>query len=135
MAVTAGDEIAAADLDNLVFVPDLNFNGETSFTWSAGDGTAFSLTPAVVTIDILSAAEQADLIFVKIQELLAAGLINEGQAESLNFLLKDNNGDVGKVQAFLNEVQAYVLGGILTEEQTHDLLVCGDLLLISLTVG
>ena len=131
-AVTAGQAIGVADLDNLVFVPHLNFNGETTLTYSAGDGTDFSAVPATVTLDILSAAEQVDLISAKIDEQLAAGVINEGQAESLTFMLKDNNGDAGKVRAFLNELDAYILGGILTEEQAEELIIRGNLLLVSL---
>jgi hypothetical protein len=46
----------------------------------------------------------------------AAGVLNRGQANSLivKLNLKGNHGDIGKVQAFLNEVAAYVQAGILT---------------------
>ena len=49
--VTAGQEIQAADLPNLVFVPGHNFNGNTSFKWNANDGTGYA-TPTNVNITV-----------------------------------------------------------------------------------
>ncbi|MEQ8464997.1 DUF4347 domain-containing protein [Coleofasciculus sp. E1-EBD-02] len=40
--VQAGDEITVADLDNLTFTPDADFNGNTSFVWNASDGINFA---------------------------------------------------------------------------------------------
>ncbi|MEQ8969098.1 MAG: DUF4347 domain-containing protein [Coleofasciculus sp. C1-SOL-03] len=40
--VQAGDEITVADLDNLTFTPDADFNGNSSFVWNASDGTNFA---------------------------------------------------------------------------------------------
>ncbi|WP_221176014.1 tandem-95 repeat protein [Brevibacillus fluminis] len=50
--VTAGQEIAAADLDTLVFVPDANWSGSTIFTWKGHDGTGYSLNEAVLKLTI-----------------------------------------------------------------------------------
>jgi glycosidase len=50
--VAAGDQIAAADLDNLVFTPDTDFSGSTSFTWNAFDGTGFARSAGTVTINL-----------------------------------------------------------------------------------
>ncbi|RZJ99203.1 MAG: tandem-95 repeat protein, partial [Novosphingobium sp.] len=49
--VTAGQEIQAADIPNLVFVPGSNFNGSTSFRWNANDGIGYTM-PANVNITI-----------------------------------------------------------------------------------
>ena len=48
--------------------------------------------------------------------LQSTGVLNPGQAHSLivKLNLHGNHGDIGKVQAFLNEVAAYVQAGILT---------------------
>ncbi|MEQ8973527.1 MAG: Ig-like domain-containing protein [Coleofasciculus sp. C1-SOL-03] len=48
-AVTPGETIAAANLDNdnLSFTPDANFNGTTSFIWNASDGSLFASGAAV----------------------------------------------------------------------------------------
>lgn len=134
MAVSAGDVITAADLDDLTFLPDLNFNGETTFTYTASDGTDFALTPATVTLDVLSSvAEQVAQIEAQVEALLAAGMINQGQADALKLNLRDNPGDAGKVQSFLHKLDAFVRGGILTEDQAADLITAGEDLLVSVT--
>ncbi|HEX3009357.1 MAG TPA: Ig-like domain-containing protein, partial [Bacteroidales bacterium] len=50
--VTINQEIPLADLDNLVFVPEQGFFGETSFTWEASDGKDYSATSATITVAI-----------------------------------------------------------------------------------
>ncbi|MGO0063380.1 tandem-95 repeat protein [Brevibacillus fluminis] len=50
--VTGGQEIAAADLGKLVFVPDTNWSGTTSFAWKGHDGTGYSLNEAVIELTI-----------------------------------------------------------------------------------
>jgi uncharacterized repeat protein (TIGR01451 family) len=50
--VTAGQEIAAADLDHLVFTPTANWNGETSFLWNGRDGSGYAATDANVRISL-----------------------------------------------------------------------------------
>jgi VCBS repeat-containing protein len=52
VAITAGDEIAAADLDNIIFVPSPNFNGNAIFTWKASDGTSYCDTAVTMTLAI-----------------------------------------------------------------------------------
>ena len=49
--VVVGQEIPAADLENLAFVPATNWNGITSFTWKGSDGYIYS-NSATVTINI-----------------------------------------------------------------------------------
>jgi hypothetical protein len=67
--------------------------------------------------------------------LQAAGVLSQGQANSLivKLNLKGNNGDAGKVQAFLDEVQADVTAGILTQGQVAPLPYYGNILLLSVT--
>jgi gliding motility-associated-like protein len=50
--VVAGQEITFANIDNLTFVPANNWNGNTSFTWSASDGSAYAASDANVNITI-----------------------------------------------------------------------------------
>ncbi|MFT3740215.1 MAG: Ig-like domain-containing protein [Breznakibacter sp.] len=45
-------EIVLADLDNITFVPDANWNGSTSFSCKGSDGTGYSDTPADISISI-----------------------------------------------------------------------------------
>ncbi len=53
-AVIVAQEIAVADIPNLVYTPVTNVNGTDSFTFSVSDGTAFSATPATATVTINS---------------------------------------------------------------------------------
>jgi hypothetical protein len=50
--VTLDQVILAADLDKLLFAPDLNFAGSTSFNWNASDGQAYAAANASVSITI-----------------------------------------------------------------------------------
>ncbi|OMP77848.1 tandem-95 repeat protein, partial [[Flexibacter] sp. ATCC 35208] len=50
--ITAGQEIAAADLAKIVFTPTANWNGTTSFQWNGSDGTSYATTAATMTINI-----------------------------------------------------------------------------------
>ncbi|PWV56983.1 Ig-like domain-containing protein [Chitinophaga sp. S165] len=50
--ITIGQEIAAADLANITFVPDANWWGTTSFNWVASDGSEYATAPATMTITI-----------------------------------------------------------------------------------
>jgi len=70
-----------------------------------------------------------------LRALGAAGVLNQDEANSLivKLNLKGNNGDIGKVQAYLNEVAAYLNAGILTQAQAGALLGPGNILLLGLT--
>lgn len=50
--VNAGDEILTANLSNLSFVPDADWNGSTSFVWNGYDGTEYALSTANVNITV-----------------------------------------------------------------------------------
>ncbi|RYD96448.1 MAG: tandem-95 repeat protein, partial [Sphingobacteriales bacterium] len=52
VAINAGDEIDAADLHLITFVPATNWSGSTSFTWNGFDGTAYANSPAAVNITL-----------------------------------------------------------------------------------
>ena len=53
-AVNDGDDIAAADIGNLVFTPAADANGDpyTGFTFSVNDGTADSASTYTMTMDV-----------------------------------------------------------------------------------
>jgi hypothetical protein len=70
-----------------------------------------------------------------VSALQTAGVLNQGRATSLivKLNLRGNSGDVGKVQAFLNEVAGYLNGGMLTQAQADALLGPGNILLLSVT--
>ena len=51
-AVTLEQEIASAELVNLSFHPDTDWNGSTSFTYSVSDGDLWSEASATVTMTV-----------------------------------------------------------------------------------
>jgi MBG domain (YGX type) len=124
---------SAADLNAalaaLVYRGSLNFSGADALTLTLGNGD-FSWT-ASVAITVISAAQQATDLQTQVNTLVAAGQLSAAQAEALNLNLRDNNGDAGKVQAFLNQVAAFISGGILTQAEAGSLLDGGNILLLS----
>ena len=91
-----------------------------------------SATQASVAITVESIAQEAANLQAQVSALQTAGVLNQGQANSLivKLNLQGNNGDVGKVQAFLNEVQDDLTSGILTRAQADALLGPGNILLL-----
>lgn len=60
-AVNVNDEVLAANLANLNFVPGPNFNGNTSFTYNASDGQDYAVTGATVNIAIAAVNDEPTL--------------------------------------------------------------------------
>ncbi|MCK7555646.1 Ig-like domain-containing protein [Chitinophaga sedimenti] len=52
VAITSGQVVAAADLANITFVPTANWNGSTSFGWTASDGTSYAASDATMNITV-----------------------------------------------------------------------------------
>lgn len=52
--VTVNQEIPVAELGNLRFTPNPNWNGNTSFNWNGFDGTTYALSPATVNLAVNS---------------------------------------------------------------------------------
>ncbi len=52
--VAASQDIPTAQLNQLTFVPNANFNGQVEFDWNGSDGTQFALVTAKVFITITS---------------------------------------------------------------------------------
>ena len=132
-AVTAGQVITASELHRLTFVPNLNFNGTVTFQYNATDGDQYANNSATITLDIRSANQQNETMSQLIQALVSSGALTSGQGEALTINLRDNNGDAGKVQAFLNQVAALLNGGILNQAQANALLGLGNNLLHSVS--
>jgi hypothetical protein len=60
-----------------------------------------------------------------------SGVLTSGPGKAPN--LRDNTGDEGEVQAFLNQVQHFLNAGTLTPAQAAALLGPGNLLLLNVT--
>jgi autotransporter-associated beta strand protein len=121
-----------AALDGLLYRPDHNYSGADVLAVTASDG--LETTSARVAIRVRSLTEQAADLRAQVNALLDAGVLNRGQANSLvvKLDLRDNDGDIGRVQAFLNEVGALLNAGILSRAQADLLLGAGNVLLTGL---
>jgi hypothetical protein len=141
-----------AALATLAYRGGLNFSGADTLSLYASVGSITS--NASVGITVVPIAQQATNLQALVAALLgafnpgqainlqapatmqSAGVLNPGQASSLivKLNLQGNRGDIGKVQAFLNEVQAYLKAGKLTQAQADALLGPGNILLQGLMV-
>jgi hypothetical protein len=120
-----------AALATLVYHGNLNYSGGDTLSSTASDGSLS--TRGRMAITVKSAAQQAAGLEAQENALVAAGRLTGGQGEALILNLRDNNGDAGKVQAFLNQVAAFLQGGILTQAEADALLSWGNLLLLRVT--
>jgi FG-GAP-like repeat/Cadherin domain/FG-GAP repeat len=118
-----------AMLATLVYRGALNFSGADTLQVSVSDGSLSTSGSLAITVN--SWAQQAADLNAQVDALVAAGVLNKGRGKALNLNLKDNNGDGGKVRAFLNQVRAFLQAGILTQAQADSLLVPGKILLRS----
>jgi hypothetical protein len=123
-----------AALATLVYRGSHNYSGGDSLSLTAID-SGVSATPASVTLTIKSIAQQADDLQAQVSALQSAGVLSQGQANSLiaKLNLQGNIGDIGKVQSFFNEVAADLQAGILTQAQADALSYWGNILLLSVT--
>jgi hypothetical protein len=123
-----------AALATLVYRASHNYSGGDTLSLTATD-SGVSATPAGVAITVESITQEATALQARVSALQTAGVLNQGQANSLivKLNLKGNNGDIGKVQAFLNEVAADVQAGILTQDEAAPLLYWGNILLPGVT--
>ena len=55
--IAAEQEITAANLAGITFVPQANWNGTTAFSWKASDGIAYSIDEATLSINISAASD------------------------------------------------------------------------------
>ena len=52
VAVSVGQEILAADLGLLRFIPAFDWRGTTSFTWTGSDGRVYASADATMTLTV-----------------------------------------------------------------------------------
>src|SRR5262249_7768989 len=123
-----------AALASLGYDGSLNYFGSDTLSVTlTNNGISFN---ASVAITVVSLAQQDATLQAQVSALQTTGVLNHGQANSLivKLNLKGNNGDIGKVQAFLDEVAADIQAGILTQAQADALLGPGNILLLGLEV-
>jgi hypothetical protein len=123
-----------AALATLVYRGIHNDSGGDTLSVTATD-SGVSATPASVTLTVESIAHEAAALRAHVSALQAAAALNPGQANFpiVKLNLEGNNGDVGKVRAFLNEVSADLNAGILTQVQADALPALGNILPLGVT--
>ena len=127
-------------LAGLSYLGNLNFSGSDLLTMmvndlgNLGSGGPFT-TQANVAITILSSAQQAANLGQEVTALRSQGVLSSDQANGLlaKLNLKGNNGDAGKVSAFVNSVNSLFNSGILTQSEADTLLAAASMLLLSVT--
>lgn len=111
--VSINQEIPAADLDKIEFVPNSNFNGIVSaFNWNGSDGTVYASAVATIKITINPVNEAPSFIKGSDQVLnntgtaitvngwataISAGPVNES-SQTLSFILNNSNNTLFSVQ-------------------------------------
>jgi hypothetical protein len=127
-----------AALATLVYRGSHDYFGGDTLSLAAGDGFGSGLS-ASVALTVKSVADQAADLQARVRALQTAGVLNQGQANSLIVKLDNLQAAhtdkvlIGKVKAFLSEVAAYLSAGILTQAQADDLSYWGNILLLSVT--
>jgi hypothetical protein len=123
-----------AALASLVYRGSHDYSGGDTLSLTAAD-SGVSATPASVALTVVSIAQQATNLQAQVSALQSAGVLSQGQANSLisKLNLTGNSSDIGKVQAFLNAVQTDLSAGILTQAQANILLYWGNILLLGVT--
>jgi hypothetical protein len=134
-AVALSDSIADLDaaLAGLVYQGNLHYSGSDALNVTASDGSLS--TQASVAITVQSVAQEAANLQAQVNALYQARVLNQGQANALDVKprLQGNGGDSGRVQSFLNQVEALLNAGILTPAQADALLAAGQALLAGVT--
>jgi autotransporter-associated beta strand protein len=128
-----GSQAALNDaLAGLIYRAAPNYSGPDTLGITASDGLDSS--SANVAIRVKSLAEQAAELQAAVNALGAAGVLTKGQANSLvvKLNLLGNNGDIGRVQSFLSELEALRRAGVLSPNQADSLLGAGNILLTGL---
>jgi hypothetical protein len=123
-----------------VYLGDLDFFGLDTLTFTTNDlgntGTGGPLTDTkTVGITILSAQQQAGLLAQQVANLVASGVLTSGQGGALaqQLELQGNAGDAARVRAFLFQVEAFRIAGILSDALADSLAQAAAVLLASIT--
>ena len=116
VAVAADDEIARADLPQLTFAPDSNFNGAITFSFNASDGQLFANADATATLDVAAVNDAPSFVVgsdqnvnqnsgaQKVQSFIpkfSAGPANEA-GQKLSFIVTTDNNALFSVQPAIN---------------------------------
>lgn len=108
-----------------------------SLTVSAAATSNYNAATLTVSINVLTASQQTAVLTQDVAALVNSGTLTAGQGNALThkLALKGKHGDTGKVNAFLNQVNAFLKTDILTKPQADTLIAGADMLLVTLSLG
>jgi hypothetical protein len=115
---------------SFTYIPFAHFNGTDSFTYEVSDGKGGFAT-AIVTINVLSTQQQIDNAISDVDALVAAGILNNGQGDSLTSKLDNainkfdqgqTNAGINQLEALINQLEAFINAGILDDDEGEDLI-------------
>jgi hypothetical protein len=114
--------------------PDYSSPPTDTLNISVSNGASVS---GSVTITVETPVQQAADLQATVRALQTAGVLNKGQVKPLigNLYQQGNPSDIGRIQAFLDEVNALFAASILTPDEAARLLIPGNLLLQSVMAG
>ncbi|MTI20255.1 tandem-95 repeat protein, partial [Fulvivirga sp. RKSG066] len=123
--VTVGQEIIATNLNELVYLPALNFFGEDSFTWQGFDGLSSSENTATVSVEIISVNDAPRIITSRQNDVLAPleyslgdpeiNIVEEGELS-----IRDDDDDDLITGAIISIAENFTSGDLLNIEQSTD---------------
>src|SRR5262249_23733624 len=123
-----------AALASLVYQGSHDFSGADTLSLTLSAGGISSKTR--VALHVVSIAQQDANLKAQVTALLNAGVLSTRQANTLlaDLSLQGNNGDVGKIGSFINDVNGYLHSHVLTPAQANALLRPANILLLGLQV-
>ncbi len=96
--VVAGTEVAVADIPNLRFTPNANWNGNTSFDWNAFDGVNYAATAEQVNINVLPVNDPPVAGTATMLSQINPGGTNTVQVYANNFSGTDIDGTISNIR-------------------------------------
>ncbi|MFN7227929.1 MAG: putative Ig domain-containing protein, partial [Synechococcaceae cyanobacterium] len=96
LACTINQTIAAADLAQLSFVPDADYNGTAAFNWSGSNGGGFASQASLVTLTITPVADAP-----RLQQPLVSRSIYSNRSDGYTFDLNTfRDPDIGQALSY-----------------------------------
>jgi hypothetical protein len=117
----------------LTYLGNQNFSGVDTLWMTTTDAGAGRLTDTdAITIEVLSSQQQTELLVALIADLGDNGVLNGGQESALVKTLSRLMGSGGSTRTFINQVNAFVAAGILTQEEADALIASAESIVASM---
>ena len=133
VAITAGQEIAAADLAKITFTPAANWNGSTAFNWNGSDGTTYAVSNAAVNISVTAVNDAPlainDVNITSINKAVSGQVLTndrDPESDPLTVTAETKSTTHGTVTINANGTYTYTPAAGFTGEDTFIYTVCDN---------